>query len=208
MTPIDALREEVRQLRAALREIVSERLPSLLFGWTLTSKSSAMGGGDAVQTADDDSGKGQRPVRRVEPFGLRSRAPSKLRALWIRLGASNVVFIGVAPSKGYGPTDLEDGEVAVYNLKKALIRLWKTGKITVDAESGQDVVINGGTAKVSRVGDTVDIGTFSFTPSSGTGVTAGQLVWTPPGGGDPVTISTGGSDLTGKITSGADHFKG
>lgn len=209
MTPIDSLRSELRALTAEVRSIVSEKLPALLFGWTLTSKSSAMGAADEVQTADDDTNKGQRPVRRIEPFGLRSRTPSKMRALWLRLGASNVVFLGIAPSQGYGPSDLEDGEVAIYNVSKALQRFWKTGKITIDADSGQDIVLNGGTKKVARVTDPVRIGTLAgSTPVGGGAVT---FVFTPVDAdgtpGTPVTSVT--ANIAGIISNagGAPNVK-
>jgi phage gp45-like len=152
---------EVGRLRAELLSYIDRRI-SQIFGWTLSAKASSLGDNDAVETADDDIDqathqKSQRPVTRVSPFGVGSRPPAKLRSLWLRLGASNVVFIGIAPTQGYGPQDLDDGETAIYNVSKALLRLWKAGKITLDSDTGaaepQDVVVNGGTLPVARKSD-------------------------------------------------------
>jgi phage gp45-like len=48
---------------------------------------------------------------------------------------------------------LEKGEVAIANEAGAVIKLDKNGKVSADAKTGQDIVLNGGTAKVARVGD-------------------------------------------------------
>src|SRR5579859_737668 len=84
----------------------------------------------AVSTANSDTGVdkvqgyptigGEQPYdfdgRRVWPFGLRSRPPKGVLAVWIgppgRSGAG--VIVG-AESSRFGPSDLADGEVAFYN---------------------------------------------------------------------------------------------
>lgn len=195
MSEIAALRREIRDR--------FEQLPSALFGWTLTAKSSSMGDADQAQTSDTT--ESQRPVRRVEPWGHRGRPPGKIRSLWIRLGSSNVLFIGVAPTKGYGPNDLDDGETAVYNITKALVRLWKSGKITLDSDN-EDVVVNGGTKKVARVDDTL-------TASTALGTWAGAVESAISGLGGvvpPTTFSSaaGQAGALGKIATGAANFKG
>jgi hypothetical protein len=204
---------EVARLRAELTSYIDRRVAQI-FGWTLTAKSSALGENDAVETADDDADptthqKGQRPVTRVLPFGMGSRPPARLRSLWLRLGASNVVFVGIAPTEGYGPQDLDVGETAIYNAAKTIVRLWKSGKLTLDADATQsaDVVVNGGTQKVGRVGDTVDLGKWSVTITSGAISAISVLL---PGTSTPVTIATSpaATALSGQISSGADHFKG
>lgn len=205
----------IAALREQTKRWISDAVAGLLV-YTLTGQTSSLGDQDFVERSDgtdpDTKQKTQRPVTRQEPWGHRGRPPKGVRALCLKFGSSNVVFIGVAPTQAYGPQDLDVGEVAVYNVSKALIRLWKDGHLTVDADTGKDVVVNGGSAKVGRVGDTVDIGTFAFTstPAAGPGVSGGTavLTWTPPGGGSPVTIPPSGSDLTGKISSGAPNFKG
>jgi len=123
-------------LRRELLAQIDARI-TRLFGWTLSANSSEMGDGDQVQTAD--GGESQRPVQRIEPFGLRSRAPAKVRQLWIRLGASNVLTIGIQPTKGYGPTDIDDGETALYNaVLGCVLKLSKDGVIHIGQNGGLD----------------------------------------------------------------------
>lgn len=189
------------------REIISrvEWKIANLFGWTTTTNSSAMG--DADQVGLEDGVDGQRPARRVEPWGHRGRPPSKVRSLTLRLGSSNVFFLGVATNTGYGPDDLEDGETALYCSKEDTeIRLKQAGGIDVDAASGQDVTVNGGSLKVARRTDPVRVGTlagtngggavtFTFTPLDADGVPGTPVV------GATVTIA-------GVIQDGAARFKG
>jgi hypothetical protein len=194
---------DVARLRGELLSYIDRRIAQI-FGWTLTAKASPLGDSDAVECADDDLDpathqKGQRPVTRVEPFGVRSRPPAKLRSLWLRLGASNVVFIGIAPTAAYGPQDLDDGEAAIYNISKALVRLWKIGKLTIDSDTGaavpQDVIVNGGTLPVARKTDaikaTIPAGTVIVAVAAGVG-----------------TLNPNPIVLSGTIEAGAPHFKG
>lgn len=196
---------EIAQLRREMRQTIDMLVPRL-FGWTLSAKSSEMGDQDEVQT--EDGVDGQRPARRIEPWGHRGRAPSKVRTLWLRLGSSNVVFLGIAPSKGYGPDDLADGETALYCATDGTeIRLDADGNITIDAASGKDVIVNGGSLKVARRTDPVRVGTlagangggavtFTFQPLDADGAPSG-----PPLVGTTVTIA-------GVIQDGASNFKG
>ena len=205
---------EIAKLRAQMNGIVDQVIPRLV-GWTLTAKSSAMGDRDQVETADgqksNDTGQ-QRPVRRIEPWGHRGRAPGKVRSLWLRLGSSNVVFIGIAPSKGYGPNDLDDGETALYCAKDGTevrldkdgnVKIKAAGNVTIDAGSAKDVIVNGGGDQVARKGDSVDGGTVTGTVTAGTV----NFIYTPSGGA-PGAPSATLALVGGKITSGADHFKG
>ncbi len=134
---------EVAALRQELRVLVTDAV-ARMFVWTLTANTSALGKEDQVQTGDDDSNKGQRPVRRVEPFGVRSRPPAKQRSLSLRLGSSTVIYLGIASDGGYGPGDLEDGETAVYskNVEKALHAM-DSGDVALASKAGQVVSING-----------------------------------------------------------------
>lgn len=142
---------EIAKLR---REVVAnaETAISRLFGWTLTSTSSPMGDSDTVETGDepDSSGKiGQRPVRRIEPWGVRTRPPAKVRSLWLRLGSSNVVFLGIAPTKAYGPDGLEEGEVALYCTQGGTeIRLDKDGNVVITPAAGKTVQLAGTAQKL------------------------------------------------------------
>ena len=160
---------ELATLRRDLINAIDQRI-GMLFGWTLTATSSAMGDADQVQ--GDDENQVQRPVRRLEQWGVRGRPPSKVRSFWIRIGASNIIFLGIAPTKSYGPSDIGEGETSLYCAAGGTrVYLDKDGNIKIDAASGKDVIVNGGSAKVARVGDLVASHTHSFgTLKDGMGV--------------------------------------
>jgi hypothetical protein len=156
-----------RELRAGL-----EQIPHRLFGWTLTAKSSEVGDKDELETGDGDGS--QRPVRRVEPFGFRSRAPQRVRAFQVRLG-SQTVFLGVASTTGYGKTDLEGGEVAVYTDQVPNVLFGAhDGHTEVNAKSGQTVNVNGDTYAMPQW-DTFATDLFTFLTSVGVAVNAAQI---------------------------------
>jgi hypothetical protein len=116
---------------------------------------------------------------------------------------TNALILGIASSR-YGPSDLEDGELALYCLADGtLVKLTRVGKISIDAAAGQDVVVNGGTARVAREGDPVNGGSVTAVA----GATPVTFIYAPAGGlpGSPSTtlVLSGG-----KITGGADRFKG
>lgn len=87
-------------------------------------------------------------------------------------------------------------------VKKYVLRLEsKDEAVEIQAGSGKDIVLNAGTAKVGRVGDTVDCGTLYLTIVSGA---VSAITHVPPGGapapGTPVPLS-------GKIAAGANNVK-
>lgn len=135
----------IAKLRGDVGRLVEQKLLGV-FGWTLSASSSAMGDKDQVQTAD--TGKGERPARRLEQWGVRGVPPSKIRSLWIRIGSSNVVFLGIAPTKKYGPTDLATGETCVYS-EQVERALWATqlGDVKLAAKSGRTIQLDGATFK-------------------------------------------------------------
>lgn len=178
-----------------------------LIGFTLVSSSSSMGQ-DSVQIEDSDNT--QRPVQRIEPYGFRGRPPAKVRGLWLRLGASNVAFIGILPTKAYGPDNLEEGETALYcSAGGTIVKLDKDGNIAINAASGKDVIVNGGTEKVSRVDDHGNVGSmvFAFGPG-GAGATLSVTYTDPDGTVTTLPAGSGSVPLKAKLTEGADHFKG
>ena len=210
------MHEAIGRLRRELLAYVEQRIAQL-FGFTLTAGISKLGEEDEVQTGDEtvsapeaDISPGtltQRLVRRIEPWGFRGRPPDKVRALWLRLGSSNVVFIGTAVGKGYGPNNLEVGETSLYCSKGGTeIRLDKDGNIKITAASNQDVIVNGGNLKVARRTDPVRIGTLAGVSPSG----AVTFTFTPQNAdGVPGVPSVGATvTLAGVIQDGALHFKG
>lgn len=183
-----------------------------IFIYTLTAKSTATGAGDALEGVDGsrdpdapaNAKKSQRSGVRIQPFGFISVPPTKLRALGLRLGASNIFFIGIAPQKAYGPTDLEEGESAVYAKEGQTVLLNKDGDVAIDAKATRDVILNGGTKKVARVDDTAKADTLMATWM---GQVEGFINGLTPGTVAPLA-STFTNISIAKINSGADHIKG
>lgn len=79
----------------------------------------------------------------------------------------------------------------------------KGAKLNVSTGPGGALVVNGGTAsqKAARKGDRVNCGRLSVTTGP-SGVAA--VLWTPPGGGAPVPITTGGIAIYGTIDGGSE----
>lgn len=144
---------EIARVRRELIEHVTQKTIGL-FGWTLTSNASSMGDQDQVKNSDDDDSGGQRPVRRIEPWGLRGVPVAKVRSFWVRLGSSNTLFIGIAPNKGYGPTDLDNGEVCLYSDQvERGVWLTKDGDTKLAAKSGRKVQVGGDTYAMPKWDD-------------------------------------------------------
>lgn len=184
--------------------------------FTQVASTSANGYTDAV---DGHAGGGTDPnyrlsVRRLFPFGLRSRPPAGVDCVVVHAngGITNGIMVG-AESTRYGPSNLNVGEVAIYSIAAAaMIKIDKTGVITIlssdtkniaiAATGTGEVVVNSGTLEVARDTDPVNAGTltgqagpypvvFTHVDAKTSAVTIGQSV-----------------QLTGKITDGAARFKG
>lgn len=126
------------------------RATGSLVRYAQVSNNTASGDGDAVQghQVDDDEQAGgyDYPVRRLFPFGLRSRPPAGVDACVVHAfgGSTNGIMLA-AESPAYGPGDLEDGEVAIYaKAADAVIKIDKDGKITIDSPNGQNVEVTAG----------------------------------------------------------------
>lgn len=198
------------EMFAELREYVNLKVSAAtarLFHFTYYTANSANGTEDQVVCDNQEESAGSYLVRRMQHFGFRSRPPKGVAV--IRLGnheaASNSVVIA-EESERYGPSDLADGEVAIYNKTTGTeIRIDADGNITIDAGSGADVIVNGGTAKVARVGDTLTTSALLTTWAQAVEVFINGLV--------PGTISTlwaagpGQAGSLGDIETGADNFK-
>ena len=103
------------------------------------------------------------PVRIYQHFGYRCAPVSGSEVVVVapRADPCNAVVVA-SDSRGHGPTGLSEGDAAMYSSahkegQVCVIRLYATGKITIDAKEGQDVVVNGGTLKVARDTDPVKV---------------------------------------------------
>jgi hypothetical protein len=219
---------DLERVRRELMTHVANAIAGL-FGATIMAAPSSLGDRDGVEkidgARDPDGQKGQRRVVRAQPFGWNGVPPKGLRVFWLKLGSGNVIMFGIVPQQSYGPQDLKSGESVAYNAVPSCQQLFdQNGNIkissgTPNGGSQGDVQVNGGTAKIGRVGDTVDAGSLSTVIAvAGPAITVTQN-WIPPGGGAPQQVFTFGATgtgvagttvvpLTGKISSGADHFKG
>ncbi len=138
----------IGEMYAQLRAYVDIRMRASiarLVHFTYFSGSSATGTGDSVECDHTDEASGSYAVRRMQHFGFRSRPPKGVAA--IRLGnfeaASNSVVVA-EDSERYGPGDLADGEVALYNkVTGAEIKIDQDGNITINTPAGKTVQLNG-----------------------------------------------------------------
>ena len=145
-----------------------------------------------------------------------------LRALGVELG-DEVVVVKLW-DKAATPTDLDAGETRLYacgdvtvalrmrtdgvtlTAKGATVVITSDGDVQVTAAGGRDITLNGGTKRIAREEDSLNVGTlvatagpypvlFTYVPGA-----AGSAPPPPPGG-----VALGGVITTG---TGAAHAKG
>lgn len=137
--------------------------------------------GHLVDEGDPDY---EQPVRRCQWYGLRSRPGPGTELICVAPDGGTSQRCAVAgEAPGTGPTDQEEWEVELYakagqrleldkdghavmtvvggktitiKMQGAQIKIDGAGKIAIDSEAAQDVVVNGGTLKVARETDPVD----------------------------------------------------
>jgi phage gp45-like len=185
-----------REISNAVRELRGylDRRLIQLFSYTMTAKASAIGDSDAVESSDESNDqppgspvpKGEKAPVRVQPFGFNGVPPAKLRGLVLRLGTSNLFFIGIGPQQKYGPQSLNTGEVAVFNAFGAQIVLLNDGSIQVTPHGAGTAQLGGATYNAPKwntfetdmqafvnivLGGTVGM-TGQFTPAQVTTMTA------------------------------------
>jgi hypothetical protein len=186
-----------------------QRSASSLAHFVALARTSPLGTSDAVM-GDDTDKTAQRPVTRVEPWGLRGRpATDGVRGLVVSAlaGAMNGVLVGVSTDTRYGAQNLDVGEMALYSLVNALgVYLDNSGntKITSATPSGGSqgsVVVNGGTHRVARANDPISLGSCSITVATvaGTQVVTGITI-------NGVALSVVVADPGGQVAGGAPNF--
>jgi len=149
----------------------------------------------------------------MEPWGVHGRPAVGVYALIARVlgGAASGLQVGVWTGQ-QGRQDLAEGETQLYSSASgAEVYLDKDGNNKINAASGKDVVVNGGTAQVARKGDPITRGTLQLVA---TGVPISSIAWTyTPGDGSAVQSGTLNSTTPALITiheqvdGGAPHFK-
>ena len=153
------MHEVLRLLRAELRELIRQAVANAI-QFTHVTASGSSGEHDQV-AGHKTEGPGEEAydyeVRRLQHFGFRSRPPSDVWVLRVAAtgGATNGATVA-EDSTRYGPSDLEDGEVSLYNRVSGVeIRLDQHGGIVVQAAAGKTVAIQGGDKGIARLDDTV-----------------------------------------------------
>ena len=143
---------------------------------------------DDMTTSNAEGGENSRPrTRRMEPpcfaYVPVEKEPIKTAGI-----GQNLLGFAVASTR-FRPKGLKKTEWAIYNLRAAAqqlvikgnrdseltisvgpqlhLKIDQAGKVTIDSKAGQDLVFNGGTLRVARVTDPVNI--------NGTRVTVGTF---------------------------------
>jgi phage gp45-like len=136
-----------RELRRELKEWVRDQV-SVMVKLLPYSTNTADGTGDKVQGYQTE-GSDEQPYdfdgRRIFPFGIRSRPPVGTLGVWIGVAgeSGNGVIVG-AESSRFGPSDLNDGEVAFYNkVNGCLVKLDQNGGVTITDAGGSQVKLDG-----------------------------------------------------------------
>jgi|SRR5579885_474280 len=139
----------VSVVRAMIREALDSALGGLvqITKWAYTTSSGLNDSTDGHRTQPNEPTY-HYPTRRMQHFGYRSRPPDGVDAVRVHSSGGQGQAIGVAEdSETYGPSDLETGETALYNLlDDVLIKLDKDGNILIRiaTDSGKNVFIDDG----------------------------------------------------------------
>lgn len=168
--------------------------------FTKTSANSTDGQKDGAEgwPADGDGDQAQLPTRRMEPWGVHGRPPAGILQVLARAmaGASQNLGLGIWTGS-HGRQNLATGETQLYcSADGCEVWLDKDGNVHINAATGKDVIVNGGSAKVARVGD-----------HSGNHNHTATFVLTAPAGGGAVTGSITIANTNPTLPEGADHFK-
>ena len=151
-------------------------------------------------TGDDANAEQSEDVEVVHPVGFVARPvpDADTEAVIYRDGDEVIVLFFVHKSSTVHT--VEEGAAELYSPKEptCVVKMRASGKIEITAKSGQDIVLNGGSAKVGRVGDAVAVAStmstwISAVTSYVNGIAPGTLVL-------PTNFGT--------INAGADHILG
>jgi hypothetical protein len=151
---------------------------------------------------------GQIPAARVEMFGHAYVPPRGQRCRALLRKAAGIVWpLG---SKRYRPKGIKEGESCLYCTKEGTtVWLKQDGSLQINAAPGQDVVVNGGSAKVARQGDRVEITDRIHLGGLAVWMAQVEIALNALASGSVVPLSeTFVADPGLVIKDGADHFKG
>lgn len=179
LTLVDLIRKMTAPLRVRIANMVARAVVRL---------ADDSGGIQSLQL-DILDGETRDGIERIQQYGLTSRPLDGAEAVVLFVdGSREHGLIVSVDDRRYRVASLEPGEVCLYNDQGAKATLKADGSIEVTAAAGQDIVLNSGSAKVSRVGDQTagHTHTYSWTGIPGSGVTG---------------------SATDTMAEGADHVK-
>jgi len=198
------------ELAAAKRELTNLLKGAIaqLFVYTLTAKASAIGDKDSIEASDDakapgaaaSEGKPQRSVVCIQPFGFNGVPPRGVRSLTLQLGRSNLLFIGIAPTKAYGPQGLDVGEAAVYAEPGQTFVLDKNGNLIATPAGSGTVQLGGNSHKAILDTILTDLATaLGFIAASNSG---GPIITNPTSFAQFITNLTSGTYQSTQVQNG------
>lgn len=215
--------------RAWLRDYLRTYLSRIVQLVDLTRSSANRFDGVGGQEAAGDEPEVERTVVRMQHYGLRSRPrpTSQCVVLAVNCGAGNNVCIATE-TPGTGPQNQADDDVELYSAHGQRIQLNSDQHLRQDAPG--DIILQGGSAKVSRVGDrnfsgelyseanvnamtsvlTIRLKYRSNDPTSGYFFVPKLLLEFDVPGGTPHTPGDNGQEnveIRGRNTTGADRVK-
>lgn len=138
--------------RAWLRDYLRTYLSRVVQLLPLTRSSATGFDGVSGQEAAGDEPEVERTVVRMQQYGFRSRPrpTSQCVVLPVNCGAGNNLCIATE-TPGTGPQNQTDDDVELYSAHGQRIQLNADQHLRQDAPG--DIILQGGSAKVSRVGD-------------------------------------------------------
>lgn len=112
-------------------------------------------------------------VEVVQHFGFTSSPPAGLDVIVVPLARSSASAVVVGEiDRSWRPTDLEAGETCIYAaVQGTVVRVKPSGTIEITAAA--DVILNGGTNGVARLGDAIAIDASSLSALNSSLTTAG-----------------------------------
>lgn len=209
-------------MRAYIKELVNNALAKCLrFGRITRSDPAGFAQMDGRVAGRAD------PIRIKQHYGFRSRPKvgSEVYGMAVAGGAANMVSVATE-TPGTGPDNQDEGDVEVYSEHGQRIILSSDGGLYLNGNL--DVIVNGGSAPVGRVGDQVKVGKlrwFMQTDMSMPPQTEFKITYLANQTGateqtlanfkianvtliNPTSGNTNEVELVGKITTGAPHLSG
>lgn len=122
--------------------------------------------------------------------------------LWVipPLGSEVAVLV---PMGDYEAEPMIVGILSTEGVPDALSSDEEKHMVVVNPNGAKILLADSDHKPVARVGDEIDLGTFTFVPGAG----VAKLSWLPPGGSGEAAEITAATNLIGKVKSGSDKVE-